>query len=167
MMAKHSQRGTDGRFTKSGAPIPDSDGKGDTSALEHVIAPSADPRGEHSAPGYPSFGQSYPTREFTNPDGSYSPLRGRRPVVVNAETGEQLDAHITDVRGVDTRSHFGQTHVVGVEDDGLGGEFSGAKYPDHDGTDTMRGYRRTPGTDGYRLPSMYERDHEAEWRGGR
>jgi hypothetical protein len=165
MMAKHSQRSADGRFTQSGAPIPDSDGQGDTSALEHVIAPSADPRGEHNAPGYPSFDREYPTREFTNPDGSYSPLRGRRPVVVNTETGQQLDAHITDVRGVDARSHFGQTHVVGVEDDGLGGEFSDAQYPHHDGPDTMRPMRRVPGT-GY-LPPMGATDQDTEWRGGR
>jgi hypothetical protein len=132
-MSKHDQRDHRGRFTKSGAPI-----DGDTSALEHVIAPSADPRGEHNAPGYPSFDREYPTREFTNPDGSYSPLRGRRPVVVNTETGEQLDA-----------------------------QFSDARYPHYNGPDTMRSMRRAPGSDGNRLQSMYDRDHEAEWRGGR
>jgi hypothetical protein len=125
---------------------------GDTSAFEHVLSPSANPLDEHAEP----VGTVYP--EFTHSDGRYSPLRGRRQILVDANTGEQLDAHITEIRAADARSHFGVgRHVVAVEDDGLGGEFSDATYPHYDGPDTMRGYRRTPGTDGYRLPSMYSR----------
>lgn len=167
-MARHSSRDLRGRFTASGAPIPDAKGQGDTSAMAHVVSPSSDPVGEHNAPGYPEFSDSYPTREFSHPDGSYSPLRGRRPRVVDAQTGQALDAHITDVRAVDARSNYGQgNHVVGVEDNGLSGEFGDAEYPHYGGPDTMRGYRRTPGTGGDRLPSMYQRDQDAEQRGGR
>jgi hypothetical protein len=144
-MARHSIRGTNGRFSPVGAPIPVGDDHTGADPLAYD-GPLRDPNQD-----YPEFHESYPVREFAHRDGSYSPLRGRRQILVDANTGESLDAHITHVRAVDARSNLGQgSHVVAVEDDGLGGEFSDAQYPtgNRPAYDTMRGYRSTPGSKG-------------------
>lgn len=93
---KHQHRDSrTGRWatTPSGAPIPNADGSGaDPIAYD---GPLSDPN--HS---YPEFSHPYPAHDPSY--GGYQRLIShRRQVVVDGETGEQLDAHITDVRAAD------------------------------------------------------------------
>jgi hypothetical protein len=132
MASSHAHRDHTGRFTP--APVP----KPDTS----VVNVSGDPQGEH---GHPS-GTVYEHDPAHGPVHRLIPHRTQR--VINAETGEELSRHVTDVRAIrDSLGGRTTTHVVEVDGEPYWGEAAPA--------DTMRGYRRTPGA-GYRLPSMYE-----------
>jgi hypothetical protein len=106
-MPPYNQRDHLGRFTKSGAPIPDAEGQGDTSAYENVDALSARPGTDPEA--FPSFVQAYPDHEV--PGLSYDPSHGgyqrriphRHVVVVDTQTGQEMAYKIDhEVRGLDT-----------------------------------------------------------------
>ena len=151
---RHSARSkVTGRFTSSGAPIPDEAGKGDTSAEAHVLAPSANPQGERDEP----VGTVYPPHDGLH-GGYQRPIQHRRQILIDSRTGQELDAHITHIRAVAARSVYGVgRHVVGVEDEVLGG-FDAERHPHYDGPDTLRGdggYARSRGgANGHRLPPV-------------
>lgn len=133
MTTSRAHRDHTGRFTP--APVPPAD--------TLVVNVSGDPQGEHAAPIATVYPEHHPTHGPV-----HRPIPHRRARVINAETGEELSRHITDVRAVQN-SLGGRTTTHVVEVDGV--PFWGEAAP----ADTMRGYRCTPGT-GYRLPSMYE-----------
>jgi hypothetical protein len=100
-------------------------------------------QGEHDQP----LGTVYEHDPAHGP--SMRPIPHRRSRVINAATGEELSSHITDVRAI--QNMIGgrtATHVVEIDGEPFWGEVAPA--------DTVRGYRRTPGT-GRLLPSMYQR----------
>jgi hypothetical protein len=105
-MARHTARGSDGRFTPSGAPIP----TGDDHQGADPLAGGAEYEPDQS---YSAFSHPYPTREFTNADGSYSPLRHQ--LQINAQSGQELDDRISHVNVPDMRTVA--THVVSYGDE--------------------------------------------------
>ena len=145
-MNKHSSRDPrTGRFSPSGAPIPDSDGQGDTSFYDDVTSPSADPQDDYRTPVITRYAE--PVHDLAH-GGYHRPIEHRKQFVINAETGQELSDRITDVRAV--QSHIGgrtQTHVVTVDGEPEFWSESVPQEPEH-------GYARSQaGANGYRLPS--------------
>jgi hypothetical protein len=104
-MARHSNRDPrSGRWatTPSGAPIPAGDDHTGADPLAYD-----GPVQDANAETYPEFANPYPAHHAG--DLSYDPSHGgyqraiphRRQVVVDAQTGQELSDHITDVRAVD------------------------------------------------------------------
>jgi hypothetical protein len=112
-----------------------------------VAAPSADPVGEHVAP----VGTVYAEPAHDPRSGMRQRLiPHRRQVVVDAQTGEELFSHITDVRAVQNRpGGRTTTHVVKADDEA---PFWGETAPE----DTVGGYRRVP-----LQPGLYPRPTRA------
>jgi len=135
MASRHAHRDHTGKFVPA---IPEAD--------TSVVTPSGDPVGEHVAP----VGTVYPEH-----DPRYGPayrlIPHRTQRVIDAATGEELSRHITDVRAVQSRPG-GRTATHVVETDG--DPFRDEALP----VGTTNGYRRVPGTGGYRLPSVGQTD---------
>jgi hypothetical protein len=106
---------------------------------------SGDPQGEHGNLGTHTV---YPEHDYRHGP-VQRPIPQRTQRVINAETGEELSRHITDARAIQNRPG-GQTTTHVVEVDGEAPFWEEAAQ-----ADTIRGYRRTPGTM-RRLPSMYQ-----------
>ena len=141
---RHSARSkTTGRFTTSGAPI-----DGDNTMYENVLSPSSDPRGEHDEP----IGTVYPDHDPTH-GGYQRKIPYRRQVLIDAQTGEELSDHITDVRGADRLIGGPRTdvHLAAAEGDPF---VSSLMTPAIDPPPT-RSCRRVPGSGTTRLPTMY------------
>jgi hypothetical protein len=136
-MTKHSQRDVRGRFARvdperdvlaPGLGVPDDYAYG----MEHRYAPSADGESEPGGARSPHeitdaqgpeawaapYADAFPSPVPHDPArGPYQrPLPHRQQVVIDAQTGQQVSDHITDVRAV--RSAIGgrtATHVVTVD----------------------------------------------------
>jgi len=132
-MTRNAHRNERGQF----ATVPPAD-----VSVDNV---SGDPQAEHDQP----VGTVYEHDLRHGPVHRLIPHRAQR--VINADTGEELSNHITDVRAVQTRMG-GRVGGLVVETDGVPDSGEAAQ------PDTMHGYRRTPGT-GYRLPSTGQTDH--------
>ena len=115
-MTRHSNRGPNGRFTPSGAPIPTGDDhSGDTSAMQLGSDPSGDSLCENAGPMTTRYAEP-----AHNPAlGAWQrPISQRRAVVIDARTGQQLSDDITVVRGIE--SMYGgreASHVVAAQGD--------------------------------------------------
>lgn len=115
-------------------------------------------------PGLPGeiFGGRGIVRHDVTHGGHQRLIPHRRQIVVDAQTGQDLDAHITDVRAAGGYASPKTTaHLAAAGGDPFAQNLIGPMT----GPET-RSARRVPGTDGYRVPSMYDRDRGAVWRGG-
>ena len=82
--------------------------------------------------------------------GMQRPLPHRRQIVVDAQTGQELDAHITDVRAAGQYvSPKTTAHLAAADGDPFASNLMGRA---NDGAPPTRTIRRTPGTG--RMPSM-------------
>ena len=113
-------------------------------------------------PGLPAeiFGGTGVIRHDPGHGGAKRRLRHRQAVEIDGNTGEELReipdhelrAHMPDLRT--------SAHLAAAAGDPFASNLMGPAI----GPDTHV-YRRVPGSDGYRVPSMYDRDRDAEIRG--
>jgi hypothetical protein len=129
--------------------------------------------GEHlgqrvsDVPGLPAeiFGGRGVVRHDGAHGGQQRLLPHRRQVVVDAQTGQELDAHITDVRAAGQYvSPKISAHLAAAAGDPFASNLMGRA---NDGGPPTRTIRRTPGTGGYKVPAMGQSDRDAEWKGRR
>jgi hypothetical protein len=118
-------------------------------------------------PGLPGeiFGGTGIVRHDVAHGGHQRPLPHRRQALIDAQSGQALDARIISVPGADPyASPKTSAHLAAAEGDPFARNLVGPMT----GPET-RSTRRTPGTDGYKVPSnpAVAHDRDAEWKGGR
>jgi hypothetical protein len=131
-MAKHSERDLRGRFTRSGAPIPNVDGSG-ADPIEYD-GPVQD--GNHP---YPEFSQAYSTREV--PGLSYDSSHGgyhwripqRSQTLINGDTGEiRTEVPEYDIRALIPHERTA-AHLAAAAGDPFAQNLMGYAQPDFHG----------------------------------